>query len=204
MSRWRPTRLAGHASATPPPAACLIAVGPGLGVASIAKPAILLDRYGDHGCGTDHQHPRHPTTIRFVIYRPPVMLSCDCACKRASKSLALADPPRTPSRRQTSRSDPLVPLVRPTIEMGAPTDSEGRSHPPHPPWSQHCTGSEQPGTVGTRNATPRVSAGTHHPDQPKPLMWGRRQPRHRLREPDSRHADAINVRGPTTIDRQQV
>jgi predicted MFS family arabinose efflux permease len=44
-------------------AACLIAFGLGFGVASIAKPAILLDRYGDHGYATIAGLLGTPTTI---------------------------------------------------------------------------------------------------------------------------------------------
>ncbi|MFI6834018.1 MFS transporter [Kribbella sp. NPDC050241] len=44
-------------------AACLIAFGLGFGVASIAKPAILLDRYGDHGYATIAGILGTPTTI---------------------------------------------------------------------------------------------------------------------------------------------
>lgn len=42
---------------------CLIAFGLGFGVASIAKPAILLDRYGDHGYATIAGILGTPTTI---------------------------------------------------------------------------------------------------------------------------------------------
>lgn len=48
---------------TPGAAACLIAFGLGFGVASIAKPAILLDRYGDHGYATIAGLLGTPTTL---------------------------------------------------------------------------------------------------------------------------------------------
>lgn len=44
-------------------AVCLVAFGLGFGVASIAKPAILLDRYGDHGYATIAGILGTPTTI---------------------------------------------------------------------------------------------------------------------------------------------
>jgi MFS family permease len=44
-------------------AACLIAFGLGFGVASIAKPVILLDRYGDHGYATIAGMLGTPTTL---------------------------------------------------------------------------------------------------------------------------------------------
>jgi MFS family permease len=55
--------LPGYGRTVPGAAACLIAFGLGFGVASIAKPAILLDRYGDHGYATIAGILGTPTTI---------------------------------------------------------------------------------------------------------------------------------------------
>jgi MFS family permease len=56
---------AGHS--TVGAAACLIAFGLGFGVASIAKPAILLDRYGDQGYATIAGILGTPTTLAAAI-----------------------------------------------------------------------------------------------------------------------------------------
>ncbi|MFF0344547.1 MFS transporter [Kribbella sp. NPDC004875] len=52
---------AGHSVAGA--AICLIVFGLGFGVASLAKPAIILDRYGDHGYATNAGILGTPTTI---------------------------------------------------------------------------------------------------------------------------------------------
>lgn len=51
----------------PGAAACLTAFGLGFGLASIAKPAILLGRYGDHGYATIAGILTTPTTIAAAI-----------------------------------------------------------------------------------------------------------------------------------------
>jgi MFS family permease len=55
--------LPGAGRSVPGAAACLIAFGLGFGVTSIAKPAILLDRYGDHGYATIAGILGTPTTL---------------------------------------------------------------------------------------------------------------------------------------------
>ena len=48
-------------------AGCLIVFGLGFGIASLAKPAILLDRYGDHGYATIAGILGTPTTIAAAL-----------------------------------------------------------------------------------------------------------------------------------------
>ncbi|MEU8223326.1 MFS transporter [Kribbella sp. NPDC048915] len=81
-------------------AACLIAFGLGFGVASIAKPAILLDRYGDRGYATIAGILGTPTTIAgataplaaaalaTAVGYTPLVLSAATACVIAGIGLA--------------------------------------------------------------------------------------------------------------------
>jgi MFS family permease len=85
-------------------AACLIAFGLGFGVASIAKPAILLDRYGDHGYATIAGILGTPITLAAAIAPllaaalatalgyTPLVLTAAAAC--ILSGLALATSPR--------------------------------------------------------------------------------------------------------------
>ncbi|WP_238155004.1 MFS transporter [Kribbella soli] len=89
---------AGHSTAGA--AGCLIAFGPGFGVASIAKPAILLDRYGDQGYATIAGLLGTPTTLAFAVAPlgaaalvtaigyTPLILSAATACTLAGLTLA--------------------------------------------------------------------------------------------------------------------
>jgi len=88
---------AGHS--TPGAAACLIAFGLGFGVASIAKPAILLDRYGDHGYATIAGLLGTPTTVAAAtaplaaaalataLGYTPLILTAAAACTLAGLTL---------------------------------------------------------------------------------------------------------------------
>jgi MFS family permease len=81
-------------------AACLIAFGLGFGVASIAKPAILLDRYGDHGYATIAGILGTPTTVAAAtaplaaaalataLGYTPLILTAAAACTLAGLTLA--------------------------------------------------------------------------------------------------------------------
>jgi MFS family permease len=81
-------------------AGCLIAFGLGFGVASIAKPAILLDRYGDHGYATIAGILGTPTSIAAAIAPlaaaalagalgyTPLILTAAAACILAATALA--------------------------------------------------------------------------------------------------------------------
>jgi MFS family permease len=80
-------------------AACLIAFGLGFGVASIAKPAILLDRYGDHGYATIAGILGTPTSIAAAtaplaaaalataLGYTPLILTAAAACILAGTAL---------------------------------------------------------------------------------------------------------------------
>ncbi|TDO44269.1 putative MFS family arabinose efflux permease [Kribbella sp. VKM Ac-2527] len=81
-------------------AACLIAFGLGFGVASIAKPAILLDRYGDHGYATIAGFLGTPITIAAAtaplaaaalataLGYTPLILTAAAACVLGGLALA--------------------------------------------------------------------------------------------------------------------
>jgi MFS family permease len=83
-------------------AACLVAFGLGFGVASIAKPAILLDRYGDHGYATIAGILGTPTTIAgataplaaaalaATLGYTPLILTAAAACVVAGLALAVS------------------------------------------------------------------------------------------------------------------
>lgn len=84
----------------PGAAACLIAFGLGFGVASIAKPAILLDRYGDRGYATIAGILGTPTSIAAataplaaaalasVLGYTPLVLTAAGSCLLAALALA--------------------------------------------------------------------------------------------------------------------
>jgi predicted MFS family arabinose efflux permease len=94
-------------------AACLIAFGLGFGVASIAKPAILLDRYGDHGYATIAGLLGTPTTLAAAIAPlvaaalatalgyTPLILTAAAACILGG--LALAATHHLPSPQKATR-----------------------------------------------------------------------------------------------------
>src|SRR4029450_5437668 len=94
-------------------AGCLIPFGLGFGVASIAKPAILLDRYGDHGYATIAGILGTPSTIAAAtaplaaaalataLGYTPLVLTAAAAC--ICSGLALA---------ATRRSRPLSESAR--------------------------------------------------------------------------------------------
>jgi MFS family permease len=94
-------------------AGCLVPFGLGFGVASIAKPAILLDRYGDHGYATIAGILGTPTTIAAAtaplaaaalataLGYTPLVLTAAAAC--ICSGLALA---------ATRRSRPLSESAR--------------------------------------------------------------------------------------------
>ncbi|GAA1142880.1 MFS transporter [Kribbella jejuensis] len=79
---------------------CLVAFGLGFGVASLAKPAILLDRYGDHGYATIAGILSTPTTVAAAfaplvaaalataIGYTTLILTAAAACVLAGLSLA--------------------------------------------------------------------------------------------------------------------
>ncbi|WP_327634572.1 MFS transporter [Kribbella sp. NBC_00482] len=81
-------------------AGCLIAFGLGFGVASIAKPAIILDRYGDQGYATIAGLLGTPTTLASAtaplaaaalataLGYTPLILSAAVACTLAGLALA--------------------------------------------------------------------------------------------------------------------
>ncbi|MGW6200796.1 MFS transporter [Kribbella sp. NPDC055110] len=81
-------------------AGCLIAFGLGFGVASIAKPAIILDRYGDQGYATIAGLLNTPTTLASAtaplaaaalataVGYTPLILSAAAACALAGLTLA--------------------------------------------------------------------------------------------------------------------
>ncbi|WP_329004886.1 MFS transporter [Kribbella sp. NBC_00709] len=81
-------------------AGCLIAFGLGFGVASLAKPAILLDRYGDHGYATIAGILGTPTSIAAAtaplaaaglataLGYTPLILTAAAACVLAAIALA--------------------------------------------------------------------------------------------------------------------
>ncbi|GAA3093492.1 MFS family permease [Kribbella aluminosa] len=93
-------------------AACLVAFGLGFGVASIAKPAILLDRYGDHGYATIAGFLGTPTTIAAAtaplaaatlataLGYTPLVLAAAAACLLGGLSLAIT--PRLPCHRSAA------------------------------------------------------------------------------------------------------
>ena len=100
-------------------ASCLIAFGLGFGVASIAKPAIILDRYGDQGYATIAGLLNTPTTLASAtaplaaaalataLGYTPLILSAAVACVLAGLTLAATRflPTRiTPASRRWSRS----------------------------------------------------------------------------------------------------
>ncbi|MFI5691798.1 MFS transporter [Kribbella sp. NPDC051586] len=88
---------AGHSIAGA--AGCLIAFGLGFGVASLAKPAIILDRYGDHGYATIAGILGTPTTIAgataplaaaavaTALGYTPLILTAASACALAALAL---------------------------------------------------------------------------------------------------------------------
>lgn len=93
-------------------AACLIAFGLGFGVASIAKPAILLDRFGDHGYATIAGLLGTPTTIAAAtaplaaaalataLGYTPLIITAAAACTISGLTLAaihLLPSPATPT-----------------------------------------------------------------------------------------------------------
>jgi MFS family permease len=95
----------------PGAAACLIAFGLGFGVASIAKPAILLDRYGDHGYATIAGILGTPTSLAAAIAPlaaaalatalgyTPLILTAAAACILAGIALATTRHLRPPPAR---------------------------------------------------------------------------------------------------------
>ena len=104
----------GHS--VPGAAACLIAFGLGFGVASIAKPAILLDRYGDHGYATIAGILGTPTTIAGAtaplaaaalatsVGYTPLILTAAASCLLAGLALTTTHLLRP----ATTRSDALA------------------------------------------------------------------------------------------------
>ncbi|MGW6282068.1 MFS transporter [Kribbella sp. NPDC055071] len=89
-------------------AGCLIAFGLGFGVASLAKPAIILDRYGDHGYATIAGILGTPTTIAgataplaaaalaTALGYTPLILTAAAGCVLAAIALTATRYLRTP------------------------------------------------------------------------------------------------------------
>jgi MFS family permease len=103
-------------------AACLVAFGLGFGVASIAKPAIILDRYGDHGYATIAGLLGTPTTLASAIAPlvaaalatalgyTPLILTAAAACTLAGLALATVHqlPKPTGTTPRVSRQTPTA------------------------------------------------------------------------------------------------
>lgn len=95
-------------------AACLAAFGLGFGVASIAKLAILLDRYGDHGYAAIAGILGTPTTVAaataplaaaalaIAIGYTPLVVAAAVACGLGGISLASTSPASRPANALSS------------------------------------------------------------------------------------------------------